>query len=61
VCAVVAERKQKDPGRMLARKYLLSGIARCGLCHTQTRGQVNRKWKPDSKAAKFTYRPRTRP
>jgi site-specific DNA recombinase len=55
VCAVVAERKQKDPGRMLARKYLLSGIARCGLCHTKIRGQTNRQWKPGSKAAKFTY------
>ncbi|MEU9050534.1 hypothetical protein AB0D37_09020 [Streptomyces sp. NPDC048384] len=40
---------------MLARKYLLSGIARCGLCHTKIRGQANRKWKPGSKAAKFTY------
>ncbi|MFF1297688.1 MULTISPECIES: recombinase family protein [unclassified Streptomyces] len=55
VCAVVAERKQKDPGRMLARKYLLSGIARCGLCHSKIRGQANRLWKPGSKAAKFSY------
>ncbi|MGW1670318.1 recombinase family protein [Streptomyces sp. NPDC002324] len=55
VRAVVAERKQKDPGRTFARKYLLSGIARCGLCHTKIRGQVNRKWKPGSRAAKFTY------
>ncbi|MBX9396365.1 recombinase family protein [Streptomyces sp. TRM72054] len=55
VCAVVAERKRKDPGRSLARKYLLSGIARCGLCHTKIRGQVNKRWKPGSKAAKFTY------
>lgn len=55
VSAVVAERKLKEPGRMLARKYLLSGIARCGLCHAKIRGQVNRKWQPGSKAAKFTY------
>ncbi len=33
----------------------MSGIARCGLCHTKIRGQVNQKWKPGSKAAKFTY------
>ncbi|MFJ8718091.1 recombinase family protein [Streptomyces violaceus] len=55
VCAVVAERKRKDPGRSFARKYLLSGIARCGLCHTKIRGQVNKRWKPGSKAARFTY------
>ncbi|MFI6335891.1 recombinase family protein [Streptomyces sp. NPDC050535] len=55
VCAVVAERKRRDPGRMLARKYLLSGIARCGLCHTKIRGQVNKRRKPGSKAATFTY------
>ncbi|WP_424854571.1 recombinase family protein [Streptomyces sp. SAI-170] len=55
VCAAVAERKQKQPGRSLARKYLLSGIARCGLCKAKIRGQVNHKWKPGSKAARFTY------
>ncbi|MCQ4041979.1 recombinase family protein [Streptantibioticus rubrisoli] len=55
VCAAVAERKRKAPGQSIARKYLLSGIARCGLCHNKIRGQVNRKWKPGSKAAKFTY------
>lgn len=55
VCAVVAERKRKDPGRSLARKYLLSGIARCGLCHTKIRGQVNRRWTPGSKASRFSY------
>lgn len=55
VCAVVVERKQKDPSRSFARKYLLSGIARCGLCHTKIRGQVNKRWKPGSKAATFTY------
>ncbi|MFI0510496.1 recombinase family protein [Streptomyces sp. WSLK1-5] len=55
VCAAVAERKRKDPGRMLARKYLLSGIARCGLCHAKIRGQNNRRWKPGSKASKFSY------
>jgi hypothetical protein len=54
VCAAIAERKQK-PGQMLARKYLLSGIARCGLCKTKIRGQVNTRWKPDSKAAKYSY------
>ncbi|MFI9809591.1 recombinase family protein [Streptomyces sp. NPDC052301] len=55
VCAAVAERKQKHPGKSLARKYLLSGIARCGLCKTKIRGQVNPRWKPESKAARFTY------
>ncbi|MFE1208761.1 recombinase family protein [Streptomyces albidoflavus] len=55
VCAVVAERKRKDPSRSFARKYLLSGIARCGLCHVKIRGQVNRKWKPGSNAATFSY------
>ncbi|MER7576133.1 recombinase family protein [Streptomyces sp. NPDC126514] len=55
VCAVVAERKQKYPGRSLARKYLLSGIARCGLCHAKIRGQVNRRRKEGSKAARFSY------
>ncbi|MEU5609489.1 recombinase family protein [Streptomyces sparsogenes] len=55
VCAAVAERKRSAPGRMLARKYLLSGIARCGLCHTKIRGQVNRKWKPGSNASQYTY------
>ncbi|WP_239091476.1 zinc ribbon domain-containing protein [Streptomyces sp. SID14478] len=55
VCAAVAERKQQRPGQMLARKYLLSGIARCGLCKTKIRGQVNQRWKPGSKASKFSY------
>jgi hypothetical protein len=55
VCAVVAERKQKYPGRSLARKYLLSGIARCGLCHAKIRGQVNRRRGPNSKGASFSY------
>ncbi|MFD8571406.1 recombinase family protein [Streptomyces sp. NPDC059639] len=56
VCAAVAERKQQHPpGRNLARKYLLSGIARCGLCKTKIRGQVNQRWKPGSKAATFSY------
>ncbi|MCF3118844.1 recombinase family protein [Streptomyces arenae] len=55
VCAAIAERKQQRPGKSLARKYLLSGIARCGLCKTKIRGQVNHRWKPGSKAAKFTY------
>ncbi|MFF4462353.1 recombinase family protein [Streptomyces mirabilis] len=55
VCAVVAERKQKYPGRSLARKYLLSGIARCGLCHAKIRGQVNRHWSRNSKGARFSY------
>ena len=55
VCAVVAERKQKQPGRSLARKYLLSGIARCGLCHAKIRGQVNRHWRPNSTLSKFSY------
>ncbi|MFF1484712.1 recombinase family protein [Streptomyces sp. NPDC058319] len=55
VCAAVAERKRKHPGKTLARKYLLSGIARCGLCKTKIRGQINQKWQPGSKAARFTY------
>ncbi|MEU8959558.1 recombinase family protein [Streptomyces sp. NPDC048518] len=55
VCAAVAERKQQRPGKSLARKYLLSGIARCGLCKTKIRGQVNPRWKPGSKASKFSY------
>lgn len=55
VCAAIAERKQKEPGKSLARKYLLSGIARCGLCKTKIRGQINQRWKPGSKAARFTY------
>ncbi|MFE5367072.1 recombinase family protein [Streptomyces mirabilis] len=55
VCAVVAERKQKYPGRSLARKYLLSGIARCGLCHAKIRGQVNGHWSRNSKGASFSY------
>ncbi|CAM5588466.1 recombinase family protein [Streptomyces griseorubiginosus] len=55
VCAVVLERKQKYPGRSLARKYLLSGIARCGLCHAKIRGQVNRRRKPGSTGPKFSY------
>ncbi|MEV6183735.1 recombinase family protein, partial [Streptomyces sp. NPDC052015] len=53
--AAVAERKQKQPGRSLARKYMLSGIARCGLCKTKIRGQINQRWQPGSKATKFTY------
>ncbi|MFG2790088.1 recombinase family protein [Streptomyces sp. NPDC048419] len=55
VCAAIAERKQKHPGHNLARKYLLSGIARCGLCKAKVRGQVNHQWKPGSKAAKYKY------
>ncbi|MFE1198623.1 recombinase family protein [Streptomyces olivaceoviridis] len=55
VCAAIAERKQKYPGKSLARKYLLSGIARCGLCKTKIRGQINQRWKPGSNAARFTY------
>ncbi|WP_019983311.1 recombinase family protein [Streptomyces sp. Amel2xE9] len=55
VCAAIAERKQKHPGKSLARKYLLSGIARCGLCKTKIRGQINQRWKPGSNAARFTY------
>ncbi|MER7968669.1 recombinase family protein [Streptomyces sp. NPDC096080] len=55
VRAAVTERKQQRAGKSLARKYLLSGIARCGLCKTKIRGQVNPRWKPDSKAAKFSY------
>ncbi|MEU1512981.1 recombinase family protein [Streptomyces sp. NPDC005811] len=55
VCAVVAERKRKYPGRSLARKYLLSGIARCGLCHSKIRGHVNSRRKPGSDSAAFKY------
>ncbi|OLZ64340.1 integrase [Streptomyces sp. IMTB 2501] len=55
VCATIAERKQQRPGQSLARKYLLSGIARCGLCKTKIRGQLNRKWQPGSKASKYSY------
>ncbi|WP_234328812.1 MULTISPECIES: recombinase family protein [unclassified Streptomyces] len=55
VCAAIAERKQKHPGKSLARKYLLSGIARCGLCKTKIRGQINQRWKPGSNAARFAY------
>lgn len=55
VCAAIAERKQKHPGRSLARKYLLSGIARCGLCKAKIRGQINNRWQPGSKAARYTY------
>ncbi|MCF3960397.1 recombinase family protein [Streptomyces fuscigenes] len=55
VCSAVAERKQKHPGKALARKYLMSGIARCGLCKTKIRGQINQRWTPESKAAKYTY------
>ncbi|CQR62864.1 recombinase family protein [Streptomyces leeuwenhoekii] len=55
VCAAIAERKQKQPGKSLARKYLLSGIARCGLCKSKIRGQINQRWQPGSKAARFTY------
>ncbi|MFE5593434.1 recombinase family protein [Streptomyces sp. NPDC056549] len=55
VCAAIAERKQNKGGQSLARKYLLSGIARCGLCKSKIRGQVNHKWQPDSKRAQYTY------
>ncbi|MET9493419.1 recombinase family protein [Streptomyces sp. NPDC006552] len=56
VRAAVAERKlQQRPGQNRGRKYLLSGIARCGLCKTKIRGQVNQKWKPESKASRFSY------
>ncbi|MGY4918022.1 recombinase family protein [Streptomyces sp. 900116325] len=56
VCAAVTERKLKQrPGKLLARKYLLSGIARCGLCKTKIRGQINQRRKPGSKATKYTY------
>lgn len=55
VCEVVAERRQKRPSATLARVYLLSGIARCGLCKTKIRGQANRKWTPGSKASKYSY------
>lgn len=55
VCAAIAERKQAKAGQSLARKYLLSGIARCGLCKAKVRGQVNRKWQPGSKGAQYTY------
>ncbi|MFE5031871.1 recombinase family protein [Streptomyces sp. NPDC056683] len=55
VCAAIAERKQKHPGKSLARKYLLSGIARCGLCKSKIRGQINQRWEPGSKASRFSY------
>ncbi|MBZ6229784.1 recombinase family protein [Streptomyces olivaceus] len=55
VCAAVAERKQKHPGKSLSRKYLLSGIARCGLCKVKIRGQINNRWQPGSKATRYTY------
>ncbi|MGV9315595.1 recombinase family protein [Streptomyces sp. NPDC003691] len=55
VCEEIAERKQKYPGRALARVYLLSGIARCGLCKTKIRGQVNRRWTPGSKGSRYSY------
>lgn len=55
VCAAIAERKQNKAGQTLARKYLLSGIARCGLCKSKIRGQVNGRWKPGSKGAQYTY------
>ncbi|MFD9816075.1 recombinase family protein [Streptomyces sp. NPDC059080] len=55
VCAEIADRKQAKTGQSLARKYLLSGIARCGLCKNKIRGQVNTKWKPGSKGARYTY------
>ncbi|GAA2084542.1 recombinase family protein [Streptomyces albiaxialis] len=55
VCAVVAERQKSQPGRSLARTYLLSGIARCGLCKSKIRGQTNHKWQPGSKGARYKY------
>jgi DNA invertase Pin-like site-specific DNA recombinase len=56
VSAAVADRKQgRREGDTLARKYLLSGIARCGLCKSKIRGQINRRWKPGSKGTKYTY------
>jgi DNA invertase Pin-like site-specific DNA recombinase len=55
VRATVAERKMEYPNKNRARKYLLSGIARCGLCKSKIRGQINQKWEPGSKAAKYTY------
>ncbi|MBQ0848009.1 recombinase family protein [Streptomyces sp. BH-SS-21] len=57
VCAAVAERKKggTGAGRPVGRKYLLSGIARCGLCHTKIRGQINQRWQPGSKASKYSY------
>ncbi|MFE9602730.1 recombinase family protein [Streptomyces hokutonensis] len=59
VCSAVAERKRANPspaaGKPLARKYLLSGIARCGLCHNKIRGQISRLWKPGSKVSKYNY------
>ncbi|MFC8654274.1 recombinase family protein [Streptomyces parvus] len=55
VCAVVAERKLDYPNKNRARKYLLSGIARCALCKTKIRGQTNHKWKPESKASRYKY------
>ncbi|MGW2875930.1 recombinase family protein [Streptomyces sp. NPDC001233] len=55
VCAAIAERKQTKAGQSLARKYLLSGIARCGLCKSKIRGQVNHKWQPGSKGSQYSY------
>ncbi|MFJ8599323.1 recombinase family protein [Streptomyces shenzhenensis] len=55
VCSAVAERKQKYPSTALARKYLLSGIARCGLCKNKIRGQANNRREPGSKATRYTY------
>ncbi|AGP56297.1 recombinase family protein [Streptomyces rapamycinicus] len=55
VCAAIAERKQTKAGQSLARRYLLSGIARCGLCKSKIRGQVNQQWKPGSQAAQYKY------
>ncbi|GGX92981.1 recombinase family protein [Streptomyces anandii] len=57
VRTAITERKQKQKqfGKSYARKYLLSGIARCGLCKTKIRGQINQRWQPGSKAARYTY------
>ncbi|WP_330452757.1 MULTISPECIES: recombinase family protein [unclassified Streptomyces] len=55
VCAAVTDRKLDYPNKNRARKYLLSGIARCSLCKTKIRGQINHKWKPESKASRFKY------
>ncbi|MFD7404079.1 recombinase family protein [Streptomyces sp. NPDC059866] len=55
VCAAVAERKLDYPNKNRARKYLLSGIARCALCKTKIRGQINQQWQPGSKASKYKY------
>ncbi|MFJ7340943.1 recombinase family protein [Streptomyces sp. NPDC101110] len=55
VCAAIAERKRDQSGRSLARKYLPSGITRCGLCKVKIRGQINQRWQPGSKAARFSY------